>query len=175
MPEPAQLTVMPREAAQREKICPTGWMPSGKETCARSPRAGAGAVEGAREGLEADFDVAKAARVEQRLAGDAARAPVLGDAVVLRDAELAVELRVRQRAQRVLVEDRDLAPDLRVVELRQVEPRQSLLPERRAQRPLDRAALALALEAADRIARLRQGGRHRRFCRKLRAAVPTNG
>ncbi len=38
VPEPAQLTPMPREAAQRENTCPTGWMPIGKEMCARSPR-----------------------------------------------------------------------------------------------------------------------------------------
>src|SRR5688572_3022966 len=122
--------------------------------------AGAGAVEGAREGLQPYFDVGKTARIEKRLAGDAARAPVLGDAVVLRDAELTVELRIGHRAQRLLVEDRDLAPDLRVVELRQVQLRNSLFPERRKHRLLDSAALALALQPADRIAGLRQGGRH---------------
>ena len=83
VPEPAQLTVMPREAAQRAKTCPTG-MDAHREGDVRALAApGAGAVEGARERLQADFDVAEAARVEQRLAGDAARAPVLGDAVVL--------------------------------------------------------------------------------------------
>ena len=37
LPEPAQFTVMPRDAAHRAKTCPTGWMPSGNEMCARSP------------------------------------------------------------------------------------------------------------------------------------------
>src|SRR6185436_2172031 len=106
---------------------------------------GAGAVEGARERLQAEFHVAEAARVEQRLAGDAARAPVLGDAVVLGVAKLAVELLVRQRTQRVLVENRDATPDLGIVELRQVQLRDSLFPEGRANRPLDRGALAFAL------------------------------
>src|SRR6185436_19384096 len=108
-----------------------------------------GAVEGARERLQAEFHVTEAARVEQRLAGDAARAPVLGDAVVRGVAELAVELLVRQRAQGVLIEDRDAAPDLGMVELRQVELRDALFPERRAHRPLDRGALAFALQLAN--------------------------
>src|SRR5574342_1021583 len=56
-----------------------------------------GAVEAARERLQPDLHVAVAARIEERLPGDAARAPVLGDAVVARVAELAVELRIRQR------------------------------------------------------------------------------
>src|SRR6185436_1698710 len=115
--------------------------------------AGPGAVEGAREGLEANLDVSEAARVEERLAGDAARAPVLRDAVVARVAELAVELGVRQPAQRVLVEDGNLTPDLRIMQSLQIYPfGNPFLPERRLEGALDRGALALALEAAERSA-----------------------
>src|SRR5262245_30988522 len=89
----------------------------------------AGAVEGARERFQPDLDVAEAARVEERLAGDAARAPVLRDAVVASVAELAIELRVRQRTQRVFVEDRDAAPDLGVLQLAQIQAGKPLLPE----------------------------------------------
>ena len=37
VPEPAQFTAMPTSVAQRASICPTGWMPSGNDTCARPP------------------------------------------------------------------------------------------------------------------------------------------
>ena len=37
VPDPAQFTEIPRAPAQRENTCPTGWMPIGKDTCARSP------------------------------------------------------------------------------------------------------------------------------------------
>src|SRR5262245_15200675 len=116
-----------------------------------APRASA--VEGARERFQPDLDVLEAARVEQRLPGDAARAPVLGDAVVLGVAELAVELRVRHRAQHVLVENRDPAP--LVVEAIEVELRKPLLPERRAHGALDRRPLQPRLQAANLGAGLR--------------------
>jgi hypothetical protein len=122
-------------------------MPIGNDTC---------------KSLQPVLDVAEAARVEERLAGDAAGAPVLGDAVVSRDAELAVELRVGQRAQRVLVEDGDAAPDLRLVQLLQ---RNVLgdapLPEARAQRLLDRGALAIALGPEDLLPGPGKGKRRR--------------
>ena len=38
VPEPAQLTAMPRVDAARASIWPTGWMPSGNDTWARPPR-----------------------------------------------------------------------------------------------------------------------------------------
>ncbi len=38
VPEPAQLTAMPRLEAARANIWPTGWMPSGNDTCKRPPR-----------------------------------------------------------------------------------------------------------------------------------------
>src|SRR5215813_3405033 len=115
--------------------------------------AGAGAVEGTSERLEAHLDVKPAAGVKERLAGDPARAPVLGDAVVARVAELAVELGLRQPTQRVLVEDRNLTPDLGVVQSLKIHlSGKPLLPERRLEGALDRGALALALEAPDRLA-----------------------
>jgi hypothetical protein len=109
----------------------------------------AGAVVGARKRLEAVLHVAKTARVEERLPCHAARAPVFLDAVGRLHAELVVELPVRERAQRVLVEDRDLAPVLRVLEAIEIDAAQPRLPERRLQRLLHRRALPLRLDAAD--------------------------
>src|SRR2546423_1811690 len=123
-------------------------------------RLGAGAIVGAREGEQAVLHVAEAARVEKRLPGDAARAPVLLDAVGRRHAELAIELLVGQRTQRVLVEDRDLAPLVGVVQALDPDLLQSRLPERRAHRLLYRRALALPLNALELGARFGQLQRH---------------
>src|SRR5260221_938091 len=120
-----------------------------RDVCARAAP-DTGAVESTRERFQADFDVLEAARVEERQARDTARAPELGDAVVLRVAELAVELRVAYRTQRVLVEDRDPAPLGRVIQFFKSNIFwNSFLPERRTQCPLHRGALALALQAVD--------------------------
>src|SRR5437868_8635922 len=118
----------------------------------------AGAIVGARKRLQPDFHVAEASRIEERLPGDAARAPVFLYAVVLAQAEVAVELRIRKRPQRVLVQDRNPAPDFRIIELveRQVF-RHALLPERRTQGLLDGNPLLLTLDALD----VRAGARQR--------------
>src|SRR3954464_1924605 len=111
--------------------------------------AGPGAVVGARERFQAVLHVAEAARIEERLARDAARAPVLLHAFRRGDAELAIELLVGKAAQRVLVEDRNAAPFVRI--LQSIEPHilETGPPERRAHRLLDRDALALHLDATD--------------------------
>src|SRR5205823_6770157 len=115
------------------------------------------------------FHVAEAARIEERLPGDATRAPVLADTVGRRNAELVVELVVRQRAQRVLVEDRDPAPLVRILEPVEIDRLQLRAPERRAPRLLDREALALGLDAPDFGARLREFERHDRAASAGRA------
>ena len=61
-------------------------------------------------------DVAVAAWIEQWRAGGAAGAPIFGDAVIRRDAEFLVELAVVELAKRFLVQDRNLAPLVRIVE-----------------------------------------------------------
>src|SRR5947209_5402947 len=62
----------------------------------------------------------------------------------------------REAAQRVLVEDRDLAPLVRIVESSEIDRLELRAPERRAPRLLDREALALSLDAPDLGARLRK-------------------
>src|SRR5260221_4171582 len=117
-----------------------------RDVCARAAP-DTGAVESTRERFHADFDVLEGARVEERQDRDTARAAELGDAVVLRVAELAVELRVAYRTQRVLVEDRDPAPLGRVIQFFKSNIFwNSFLPERRMQRTLNRGALARALQ-----------------------------
>src|SRR6266850_4985876 len=127
------------------------------------------------EGLKAILHVAVAARIEERLPGDAAGAPVLADAVGRRHAELVIELLVGERAQHVLVEDRDLAPLLRILEPLEIDALELRAPESRAPRLLHRKTLALGLDAPDLGARLRKlerhaatGGRSRR-CRRRRS------
>src|SRR6185503_8458404 len=83
------------------------------------------------------------------------------DPVVLGVAKLAVELLVRQRAQRVLVEDRDTTPDPGIVELRRVQLGDSLFPERHEHCPLDGGAFALRLYFRDVFPGFRE--RHHRF------------
>src|SRR5690242_6063868 len=104
---------------------------------------GARAVESTGEGFQPVLHVAIAARVEWRLAGDTAGAPVLADAIGRPNAELAIDLLVRHSAQRVLVDDRDLAPLLRIVEALEADLLEPRPPERGAQRLLHRRALAL--------------------------------
>src|SRR5205085_11126619 len=66
-----------------------------------------------------------------------------------RDAELVVEARRRNLAQRLLGEHRDAPPDLQLVHTIQIERRHAAPPEIRVQRTLYRQALALAVDALD--------------------------
>ena len=112
-------------------------------------RSGADQRPGALEGHDVGRHVLGRARIEQRPAGGAARAPVLDHLGARRDAELLVEPLRGNLAQRILRQHRDLAPFLRVIQPREIDRRHAPLPERRLQRPLDRDALALALDPRD--------------------------
>src|SRR5205823_5230765 len=121
---------------------------------------GAGAIERARKGFQPVLHIAEAARIEERLARHATRAPVLLDAVCRLDAELVIELAIAERAQRLLVEDRDPTPLVCIFETVEAHLLQPRPPERRAQRLLYRVALPFGLDAADLRARLGQAQRH---------------
>src|SRR5258705_159845 len=92
------------------------------------------------------------ARVEQRLAGSAARTPELAPVLARADAELAVELLGRQAAQRLLVEDRDVAPMLGAL--------QPLTEKRRSPGLLQRPLLAFILDLLELLSRSRKGEVH---------------
>ena len=94
---------------------------------------------GALEGEQAVHHVLGRARVEQRPAGGAARAPVLDHLAARLDAELVVEALGRDLAQLFLGEQRDLVPDVFGFAVG------NSLQERRLARALDRDLLALAL------------------------------
>ena len=66
-------------------------------------------------------DVVVAARIEQRLAGGAAGTPIFGDAVIRGEAEGFIECPVIELAQRLLIEDRNFPPFIRVVEPIQID------------------------------------------------------
>ena len=108
------------DAARRLRRAPASGRPDecrAETTRARSSAApAAGTIVNAREADHGRFDVAIAARIEQRRAGRAAGAPVFGNAIIGREAEAVVKLPIVEFAQRFLVEDRQLAPLVRIVE-----------------------------------------------------------
>ena len=101
-------------------------------------------------------DVGEGARIEDRLAGRAARTPVLGDVRVVDDAELVHELPVRPLAQDVLVQDRDLRPFLRLIQAVGIDAVQPGGIPFRPLRALEGRALAPALDRPDIVSRRRQ-------------------
>src|SRR5215510_2356945 len=105
--------------------------------------------KGAAEAAYAVLHVVGGARVEQRAAGHAARAPIFDDLGAWRDAELVVKPLRRNLSQRVLGEERNLRPHVGVVEPVDIDAAQAVAKERRPARKLDGAPLALALNALD--------------------------
>ncbi len=96
------------------------------------------------------------ARVEQRLASGAAGAPVLHRRGWWRDAEIAVERFGGELAQLVLGEHRDAPPVLRIIELVEIDARDTGRQQLGAARAFDRDAFALALDLLDRSRALGQ-------------------
>jgi hypothetical protein len=119
------------------------------------------ALECAVEAEHAIAQIRIGARIEQRLAGDAARAPVFGDLIALREAEIREKLLRRQRPQLLLGQHGDLPPSGRVGHSLGIDALEPLLMERRAKRILDRSDLAFPLEGGDLGTRFRDWQRHR--------------
>ncbi len=153
----------PHVARRTRPHVPAGWMPSGNEMCARLPGRSR-ALEGAREADHVVADVLVGLRIEQRPARAAAGTPVLADVLAPGGAEILVERLHGHLAELVLVEDRDLRPFFRVVELRRVDVVELAPPEFGPLGVLESDRLALALDAFDRLGRLRKPKRqvHRR-------------
>src|SRR6185436_11566692 len=78
--------------------------------------AGADAVVDAAKADHRPVQVLGGARIKERPAGGAARAPELAPLLARTGAEVAVELLRLKAAQRLLVEHRDVAPVLRCLE-----------------------------------------------------------
>ncbi len=102
------------------------------------------------------------ARIEERAAGGAARAPVLDHLCPRRDAKLVVEARGWNLAQRLLGEHRDAAPDLGLVHAVEIDRRHAPPPELRLQRALDREAFSFTMDAINVCWRLGPSEVHRR-------------
>ena len=97
-----------------------------------SASAAAGAVVDSRKANHRSRDVVVAARIKQRRPGRTAGTPVFGDAVVRRQAESFVELAVVQLSQHLLVENRDFAPFIGIVEFINIDAIELSVEERRA-------------------------------------------
>src|SRR5215471_12105321 len=100
--------------------------------------------------------IGEGARIEQRDAGGAARAPVLRDLLRLGDAELAGGMVVGDAAQGFLIDDRDLRPLLRIIEAILADMVELAPVEWRLAGIAQRDRLALALDARDVGFRFRQ-------------------
>src|SRR5439155_2050802 len=118
-------------------------------------RGGADQRPRALEGHEVRLHVLGRARIKQRPAGGAARAPVLDHPGARLDAELVVEALGRNLAQVLLGQHRNAPPDLWIIQPHEVDGRHAPLPERRLQRAFDRDALALVLDTLDVLLRAR--------------------
>src|SRR6185503_457610 len=105
---------------------------------------------GALEGAQAVLHVLGRARVEERPAGGAARAPVLDHRAARLDAELLVEALRRNGTQLLLGERRDAVPDVLGLALWNPLPEEAGLA-----RSLDGDLLALSLNLEKRSTRLR--------------------
>src|SRR6516165_4646668 len=73
--------------------------------------------KGASPGELGISKIIESTRVEHRLAGRSAGAPIFGDLAAGYDAKIVKKCRVIESAQRVFVEDWDLLPLARIVEL----------------------------------------------------------
>ena len=116
VPEPAQLTAMPRRRRGARQHLADRMDAERKRHMRAAAASATGAIVNSREADHRRFDVAIAARIEQRRTGRAAGAPIFGDAVVGRDAEALVKLLIVEFAQHLLVQDRNFAPLVRIVE-----------------------------------------------------------
>ena len=133
------------------------------------------AIVNARKADHGGFDIVKAARIEQRGAGRAARAPIFGNAVIGRQAEVLVEFLVVELAQSVLVEQRNFAPLVRIVEPLGIHVVEFALIERRAACLRERPPLALGLKALDGGARFRKVEKRRHLQSLPRTSRPAHG
>jgi hypothetical protein len=131
-----------------------------KRHMGRVARPASGAFIDPRKARERVVDIGETARIKQRRAGRAAGTPIFGNAVVRLQAESIVELAIRQTAQHVLVEDRNLAPFLRPVEPVRVDVIQFTLVKRSPARLRDRMPLARPLDLLNVSVRFRQGQGH---------------
>src|SRR5712691_3899709 len=104
---------------------------------------------GALEDQHVVLHVLRRARVEERPAGGAPRAPVLDHPGAWLDAELVVEALGRDLPQVLLGQDGYFSPDLGIVEPLKVELRHPFPEERRAHRALDGDALSYAMNSLD--------------------------
>src|SRR5262249_3412161 len=88
-------------------------------------------------------------RVEHRLAGRSAGAPIFGDLAAGYDAKIVKKRRVIEAAQRILVEDGNLLPLARIVELVGIDGVELAFIPGRFLGQRERISLALALDALD--------------------------
>ena len=120
-----------------------------RERQVRAPAAAAaGAVVDARKSGHRRDNVVVAARIEQRCTGRTAGPPEFGDAVVGCQAERFVKLPIVELAQRLLVQDRNFAPFVRIVEPIRIDVIELAFEERRAASLRDRTLFALGLQCA---------------------------
>jgi hypothetical protein len=109
----------------------------------------ADALERAVEAEHAVRQIGVGAWIEKRLAGDSARAPVFGDFVRFRQAEIGKELLRRQSAEILLRQQGDLAPSGRIGDPLRIDALQASLVKWRAKRVLDRDDFAFLLKCRD--------------------------
>ena len=117
--------------------------------------------EGATEAEDAVFHVERGARIKQRAAGDASRAPILDHLAARLDTELLVKLVRRDLPQFVLGEERNFRPNVRIVQSIEIDTGQPIAKERGAQCKFHGAPLARLLDRFELRSRARPIRNHR--------------